>query len=339
MPRAIDGMKECTGCREVKPVSQYQKQTASGDGLRSRCRDCRCTDTRTPLIVDGKKRCTVCGETKPVESDFYFSYTRERYASKCKECTCVRHAQKLRESEGWQAREKEKKEIQKLLAEGQKACSKCGVIKPVAKFSKSSRNSNGFAAWCRMCRKEHYKNNHDPIRAQQRQYREDNKEQISAQMKASYYENKIPAIYKIVCKINGRRYIGQSSGYHRRFAGHRGLLSRGTHPTPDLQKDYNKYGKEAFEYSTIRTWESTNVPAHVLREEEDNEMLKQIRAGKSLYNCTVPHDNGDKFVEWELNEEEEARLMERCFKTNKTVQQIVTEAFYAYMEKDKGDKQ
>jgi 5-methylcytosine-specific restriction endonuclease McrA len=40
MPKAVDGMKQCTACREVKPVSAFYLDRASPDGLAYQCKPC-----------------------------------------------------------------------------------------------------------------------------------------------------------------------------------------------------------------------------------------------------------------------------------------------------------
>jgi len=40
MPRAVDGMKQCTKCKETKPVSEYHKDKYRSDGLHHRCKHC-----------------------------------------------------------------------------------------------------------------------------------------------------------------------------------------------------------------------------------------------------------------------------------------------------------
>lgn len=62
---------------------------------------------------------------------------------------------------------------------------------------------------------------------------------------------RIGGLYKILCAGNSKVYIGQTKNFGRRFGEHRSALERGAHRNPDLQTDYNKYGREAFEYSVI----------------------------------------------------------------------------------------
>jgi len=40
MPRAINGMKECIRCDEIKPVSEFGRNSQAYDGYRGDCREC-----------------------------------------------------------------------------------------------------------------------------------------------------------------------------------------------------------------------------------------------------------------------------------------------------------
>jgi hypothetical protein len=41
MPAAVDGLKECPRCGETKPVSEYNKNKSTSDGLQHACRSCQ----------------------------------------------------------------------------------------------------------------------------------------------------------------------------------------------------------------------------------------------------------------------------------------------------------
>ena len=63
-------------------------------------------------------------------------------------------------------------------------------------------------------------------------------------------------IYTILNKINGHRYIGQSKNVRTRLWQHKSLLknNRHTYKTGELsllQKAWNKYGEDAFEFKII----------------------------------------------------------------------------------------
>lgn len=60
-------------------------------------------------------------------------------------------------------------------------------------------------------------------------------------------------IYKITNKFNGKVYVGESLNIERRWEEHKKDLNNKTHHSYKLQKDYNKYGEEAFEFKVIAT--------------------------------------------------------------------------------------
>ncbi len=53
-------------------------------------------------------------------------------------------------------------------------------------------------------------------------------------------------IYSITCKINNRKYIGQSKDIAQRWKQHLYQLRRGDHHTESLQEDWNKFTYEDF---------------------------------------------------------------------------------------------
>lgn len=57
--------------------------------------------------------------------------------------------------------------------------------------------------------------------------------------------------YQIVCKTNGRRYIGSSKNIEGRWKEHLRCLKKGTHTAPHLQNCFNKYGETDFHWGII----------------------------------------------------------------------------------------
>lgn len=53
-------------------------------------------------------------------------------------------------------------------------------------------------------------------------------------------------IYKIYCSKTNKTYIGESQNLLERFGNHFGHLNRSTHDCCQLQKDWDKYGKQSF---------------------------------------------------------------------------------------------
>lgn len=58
----------------------------------------------------------------------------------------------------------------------------------------------------------------------------------------------ISGIYKIVNKVNGLSYVGSAVSYHRRVNVHCNDLRKNRHHSQKLQRAWNKYGEDAFEY-------------------------------------------------------------------------------------------
>ena len=58
-------------------------------------------------------------------------------------------------------------------------------------------------------------------------------------------------IYRIVCRANGKFYLGSSSNIDVRWQGHLSLLRRGAHHSRRLQQAWNEFGETAFELEII----------------------------------------------------------------------------------------
>jgi len=86
--------------------------------------------------------------------------------------------------------------------------------------------------------------------------------------------NRHSGIYYIENKITGKKYIGQSAELDKREYAHFRKLNNGSHWNPHLQRAYNKYGKDAFEFKIIlyaepaelTRYEQTLVDRYNLRE-------------------------------------------------------------------------
>jgi group I intron endonuclease len=62
---------------------------------------------------------------------------------------------------------------------------------------------------------------------------------------------RVPGIYQIHCKLNGKIYIGSAVNLHARWGLHRRRLRQKTHHNIHLQQAWNKYGEENFEFSVL----------------------------------------------------------------------------------------
>ncbi len=51
-------MKQCTKCNEIKPLTEFHNDKSKRDGLRERCKDCRC---KFPKVI--LKHCVACSDS------------------------------------------------------------------------------------------------------------------------------------------------------------------------------------------------------------------------------------------------------------------------------------
>ena len=58
-------------------------------------------------------------------------------------------------------------------------------------------------------------------------------------------------VYAIRCRYNGRTYVGSSKNIKRRWLRHRGDLRGGIHHSPHLQRAWDKYGEQGFEFFVL----------------------------------------------------------------------------------------
>ena len=61
----------------------------------------------------------------------------------------------------------------------------------------------------------------------------------------------VSGIYEIRNLRNGKQYIGQTKNLYERQCTHIGSLNRGSHPNRHLQRAWDKYGSESFEFNVL----------------------------------------------------------------------------------------
>ena len=71
--------------------------------------------------------------------------------------------------------------------------------------------------------------------------------------------NKISGLYKIVNKTNGKFYVGSTTNIIERFYNHRSQLNRNIHDNLYLQRSWNKYGKDNFDFIILKECEEKDL--------------------------------------------------------------------------------
>lgn len=130
-----------------------------------------------------------------------------------------------------------------------------------------------------------------------------------------FKKEKICGIYEIKNKTNGKIYIGLSESIYDRWRSHRNMLNRNCHFNIFLQRAWNKYGEENFEF---------NIVEKCLKKELSNKEISYIKMHKSNndkygYNLS---SGGDKP---KINK---TSLLKKSFKYSKRVLQFTQEGLF-----------
>lgn len=79
------------------------------------------------------------------------------------------------------------------------------------------------------------------------------KKQRQKELKQKYLEMKPPmGAYIIKNNMNGRALMNVSKDIKSTFNSHEFQLKMGSHMVREMQRDWNKYGKEAFEFEVLQ---------------------------------------------------------------------------------------
>lgn len=90
---------------------------------------------------------------------------------------------------------------------------------------------------------------------------------------------KLQGIYRILHASTDKSYIGQSVDIRSRWKTHRGDLNRGTHRNRHLQRAWDKYGPEAFEFEIMEF-----VPYRANLDAFENHYIRLYNACEDGYN-------------------------------------------------------
>lgn len=95
-------------------------------------------------------------------------------------------------------------------------------------------------------------------------------------------------IYRVTNKENGRTYIGKTgTSFGDRWDCHRSQLRGGYHDNPHLQKEWNEYGEDSFEFEIVEAVEDAS-----LLNDLEIRYIKEYRNRGICYNILDGGDGG-----------------------------------------------
>lgn len=113
----------------------------------------------------------------------------------------------------------------------------------------------------------------------------------------------VPGIYIIHNTINNRAYIGSSNNIQNRWQNHRLGLRNNKHTNERLQKDWNEYGEERFNFAIVETF-------YPINSKYDNSYYKKLwtretewinKLSDNIYNLGTPISNFNYMKEKSIN--------------------------------------
>ena len=152
--------KECKGCGQFKPLSDFSESLSYKDGLNSLCRKCQAKKSRElkqqwkkerkNKKPPEKKLCTSCYRIYPISHFCSNIAHKDGYDNICKDCLIKRNE---KYSERWRKERKVKPPKEK------KRCPGCNKKLPISKFWSYEKRKDGLSTYCIDCQKRITKEN------------------------------------------------------------------------------------------------------------------------------------------------------------------------------------
>lgn len=158
----ISTEKECHGCHQVKPITEFSQYMGSKDGFDHLCKECKAKKQKEHILrwekerakridLPKEKECKSCHKIKPISEFGKDKHRKDGLYHVCKECKNKRHQRLIQR---W-----EKKRSQKVDIPDEKTCIKCQRVLPVSQFTKSINYKDGLDNICKECWSQRRKEN------------------------------------------------------------------------------------------------------------------------------------------------------------------------------------
>lgn len=103
----------------------------------------------------------------------------------------------------------------------------------------------------------------------------------------------ISGIYKIINKINNKFYLGSSKNLHKRWLRHKNDLKNNKHHNQALQRAYNKYGLDNFEFIIIF---KCDISILKIEEQKYLNQIQSLVKKRLCYNIGKESTGGDNIT-------------------------------------------
>lgn len=137
----------------------------------------------------------------------------------------------------------------------------------------------------------------------------------------------LSCVYEIKNTRNNKRYIGSTINFKQRIGRHKWMLKHNVHKNKALQRDYNHYGVDAFEFtvlkkckpSQLKEFEQDYIDMYIWNRYNCNAAVSQSRQyERYLEEITFTGAQSDEILEpliddydWELYKEFDPNLSEQ----------------------------
>ncbi len=250
MSSAEEQTKECSKCGQEKPLSGFHKDKSGRLGVVSWCKVC---------VSEYKKQ--------------YHQKNKDKIAARQKQYRQENRDKELERSKQYYQENRDK------------------MLEYAKQYQQENRDK------ITEYKKQYYQENREKMSEYYKQYRQENRDKISAYRHENrdkisegmkqYCQNLPSMIYEIHNTITKQIYVGQTSVYKRRWNSHKSKLRKGTHPNPQLQKAWDKWGEDAFCFDVVEEL-PCDFNKEQLLEKEAALMLEHISNGVKLYNEDIP---------------------------------------------------
>ena len=295
-------MKKCKKCGIEKSLTEFGKRTASKDGLMYNCKQCKKEEyennkekrkdyleqyRKRPEVKERKKKYNKEYNEKNAES---LKEYRKNYNKNNKERMLLRDKEynarpEVKERKKKYNKDYRSKNLDKIKAKQKEHYEKNKEL--ILEKDRIYRKRPEIQARDKMRRKKYYAQNKEHDNARSAAYQRKNKEKlkIKAKERREMLNSLEPGcVYQIINLINGKVYIGETTRGKLRWKQHLQALKRKKHENLSIQKDYDSYGEDAFEWSIIKDLPKDK---NQLLLEEAREIQRRINNGEDLYNLVL----------------------------------------------------